>query len=116
MPSFPTISSGAVTRYPLTRTTVARTTIFEFVNGSEQRIIEGKGSQLFRLQFDRLKTADMLTVRTFFEDRKGGFDQTWDITIGAETITNCYFDGDEFSATEASEGLWAVSLDVSSRP
>lgn len=116
MPSFPTISSGVVTRYPLTRTVVARTTVLEFVNGSEQRIIEGKGSQRFRLQFDRLKTADMLTLRSFFSDSKGAFDQTWDITIGAETIPKCYFDGDEFSATEASEGLWTVSLDVSCRP
>ncbi len=116
MPSFPTLSSGAVVKYPLTRTVVARTSVLEFVNGSEQRFIEGKQTQRFRLQFDQIKTADMVTLQTFFSDSKGAFDQTWDLTIGAETITNCYFDSDEFSATESSEGVWAVSLDVSSRP
>ncbi len=116
MASFPPIASGAVTRYPLRRAIVARTTTIEFLNGSEQRYSEGRGGHSFRLVLDRLKTADMLTVRTFFESTKGGFDATWDITIGTETIVNCYFESDEWTATESSEGLWQLSLDVATKP
>jgi hypothetical protein len=114
--TFPSISSGAITRYPLARAVVARTSVLEFVDGTEQRFLEGKGSHRFRLQWDRLKTADMLTLRAFFGSTKGAFDATWDITIGAETLLNCYFESDEWSAVEASEGLWTVSLDVATRP
>lgn len=116
MASFPTISSGVVTRYPLTRASVARTKVIEFVDNTEQRYIDGTPSDKFRLQFDRLATADMLTLQTFYSSTKGAFDQTWSITIGPDTIISCFFDADEFSATEASEGQWTVSLDVSSRP
>lgn len=115
MASFPTLASGAVAREPLDRATVGRVMTLEFLDQSEQRWQDGKQTEKFRLRYDKLKTADKDTLETFFKSTKGGFDATWDFTLGGVTTTNCYFVSDEFSATETSEGLWTLSLEIAQR-
>lgn len=111
MASFPAIFSGSVALYPLQRSTRLATKVLEFTNFTEQRWRTGNRLESFTLSFSEIVLADMLTLRTFFDARKGGFDTTWDITIGGTTYPSMMFIDDTFEATEGA-GSYSVQLRV----
>lgn len=110
MASFPAIYSGSISLYPLTRTTHRATTVQEFTDFTEQRWKCGPTLEAFELVFEGVRLADMLTIRTFFDGRKGGFDATWDITLAGVTYSHMVFDGDVFETTETAGGLYSFKL------
>ncbi len=116
MPSFPTLSSGYVAKYPLTRGHTYRTTVLVAVDGTEQRFSKGSALEDFTLTWTSIRTADKNLVRDFFNSRKGAFDTTWDITLpapSAGTWTSVEFaPGQDFVATEYKPGYWQFSLKI----
>lgn len=120
MPSFPTLATGSVACYPITRGNRYRTMVYYMVDLSEQRFSRGQGGLAsFELVYTNISTADKNTLRTFFIDRFGSFDHTWDITlpdpsVGSPTTYNNmqFIPGQQFEAANLSQGRWSVTLKI----
>lgn len=129
MANFPTLSSGAVTKYPVTRRKKFRTAVYTHVDMSEQRFSKG-GAPLveFDLSFNSVTTEDKELVRDFFNNRRGSFDTTWDLTLedkyvraqdtaaasGERTVFEHlqFMPNQRFEATENKPGRWSFTLKV----
>lgn len=109
MASFPTLYSSTIALYPVTRTAHRGVQVLEFTNFTEQRWKNGAPLEAFTLQFSDMPLADMLTLRAFFDARKGGFDSTWDLTLGGVTYSNMVFESDSFDSVERFGG-YSVTL------
>lgn len=113
MPSFPTLTSGEICSYPLTRTRRFRTGVVQFVDGSEQRYAMGNGSlEEFELQAVGVSTTDKNTVRDFYLARGGPLDSGWDLTLEGTTRHNCTFVEASFLAEQQGYNRWNVSVRV----
>lgn len=110
MSSFPAIYSGSVALYPLTETYRRPVTVLQYNNATEQRWRTGKALRAFSLDFTDVSKTDMLTIRSFFDTMKGGFDHTWDISIGGTVYSNMTFENDEMAAQERPGGAYSFSL------
>lgn len=120
MPSFPTLATGSVAKYPLTRGNSYRGMVYFHADLSEQRFSRGQGGlATFELVFTNVSTADKNTVRQFFIDRFGSFDHSWDLTlpdpsVGSPTTWNNlqFIPGQQFEANNISPDRWQFSLKV----
>ncbi len=110
MASFPALFSGSVSLYPLTRGRRMPVAIQEWSDFSEQRWRRSAELARIQLTFDDVATADKEAIVTFFEERKGSFDATWDITVGGSTYSYMAFDSDELTCPESTPGLWSLQL------
>lgn len=110
MASFPALFSGSVSLYPLTRGRRMPVAIQEWSNFTEQRWRRSAELARIQLTFDDVSTGDKEAIVSFFEQRKGTFDATWDITVGATTYFYMAFESDELSCTESINGLWSLRL------
>ena len=121
MASFPSMTSGAVAKFPLTRAVTFRSGVLCSVDGTEQRFSKGNPLTNFTLVFTRVKTVDKNTIRDFFNARMGAFDHSWSLTLppsveGAPAI-GAYNDLEfvpkqSFVATEENPGFWSFTLKV----
>lgn len=112
MANFPTLSSGQVAKHPATRIRSASTKVLSFADDTEQRWKQRAPLARFTLTYRRLKQADMITLRNFFDSMKGEYDSTFSITLDGTTYNNCAFDQDEFTYVEKSEKLYDVTLKI----
>ncbi len=116
MPSFPSLSSGYLAKYPLERGRSYRTAVMTAVDGTEQRFSKGSALEDFTLAWTSVRTADKNLVRDFFNSRKGSFDTTWDITLPKPSLgtwTSVEFvPGQDFTAVEYKPGYWQFTLKV----
>ena len=94
MPSFPLIHSGTIAaKYPSSRTNRRRVAVHVFCNFAEQRYRKGARIAEFQLTFRRVNNADRLTLRTFYIERQGETDVTWDLAFDSLSYHNCRFIG-----------------------
>jgi hypothetical protein len=112
MASFPQLFSGSAALYPVQRSTRRATRVLEFNDFSERRWKNGPTLEAFVLALNDVSLADMLSLRSFFDDRKGGFDATWDITLAGMTYSNMAFAIDTFEAQERAANLFSISLPI----
>ena len=112
MASFPTLSFGTVALYPLTEVSEYRTSIMPHVDGSEQRWRQRAPLASFVLQLDRISQADKNTVQAFFDTTKGGFDSTWDITIGGTLYSYMTFEDSGLDVTESEPMRYSMSIRI----
>jgi hypothetical protein len=111
MATFPTLLSGhASVRYPLTESTRRGVQVLEFTDFSEQRWRTGPTLKAFTLSFTDLRWDDVVTLRAFFDARKGSF-EPFELTIAGDTHQYVVFVNDTFEASE-NDGAWAVELPV----
>jgi hypothetical protein len=99
--------------YPASRTVTAATQVIRYLDDSEKRFRCAPFLSGWELQFTNLRIADVDTLGGFFEDQKGAYDPTWSFPFDGTTYNHLAFDSDEFSATEAPLGRWAVNLKFS---
>ncbi len=100
MASFPNLSWGSVALYPLTETTRMATAVLTFSDFTEKRWRRGPKLKAFVMALEAIGLADVGTIRAFFDGRKGGFDSTWDITIGTDNYQNMTFINDTLEFVE----------------
>jgi hypothetical protein len=110
MASFPALFSGVVSLYPLTRGRRQPVAIQQWSDFSEQRWVQSAEVARFQLTIEDVNATDKATIVTFFENRKGSFDATWDITIGSDTYDYMAFEDDELNCTESTDGLWSIRV------
>lgn len=74
MPSFPRLSTGAITQYPVQATQQQAVQILPFVDGRDQRFLR-RGRQLRRweIQLDFLTQSELYAFEDFFKDRLGSY-------------------------------------------
>ena len=94
---------------PLQEAVSLPTRVLTFSSGAEQRFRLAPTLRRYQLQHASITAADVASLRTFFEGRKGGFD-VFDFTINGTTRYNCYLDSDVFSAVESSPMRYDVTL------
>lgn len=113
MASYPTLASGSVALYPLSQTTRLRSPVHRSLDDSEQRWMKAVPLLDFVLEYRDLSDADRQTIQTFFDSTKGGFDSTWDITLGSTTYSYCAFAVDELEPRETDKAeTWNFTVRV----
>lgn len=110
--TFPTLSTGSVAMYPVSRSLAFPAKVVRFLDDSEQRWVSGAPLNQWALTFARLKWADVLTLKAFFENQKGAFDSSWTFGIAGSSYTSMAFDQDDFTYTETGPAKFSVSLKV----
>lgn len=115
MATFPTLSFGQVCQYPVTKTLVIPSDVARWSNDTERRYATGGSYYEWELSYDKLSSADMNALATFFNARKGGLDTTWDFPFDGTTYHNCYFLQDSFQVTNRTSIYWTCTLKLRSR-
>lgn len=116
-PTFPTLASGYVAKFPLVRGRAWRSKVYSHADGSEQRFSMGYAPlAAFQLSYMELRTADKETLRTFWNSCSGSLSTSWSITLpipegSSTTWAHMQFvPGSTFEAREHSHGIWQVTL------
>lgn len=112
MAAFPTLATGSVAMYPVTRTHTRQTRVFKFLDDKEQRYRDRVRLERFELVFEHLGLADRDTIISFFDSTKGSFDATWEISLAGVTYKSCVFEDDELKWSEPIEGLYNLTLKI----
>ena len=112
MPTFPLLTTGAVTQYPSSRNITYSTFVTRFVDGNEQRFRELKAPvRTWVVKLHQLSAEEMGSLESFFRARQGQFGSftfvdPWD---GTE-YPDCSFDQDVFAASAVDENRYQGQL------
>jgi phage-related protein len=116
MPSFPTIHSGTVyVKYPASRTRRPRTVVHQFCDFSEQRHNCGAWDKLteFELSYRRVNTNDKGILRTFYIERQGVLDTTWDFPdFEGVAYQRCRFLNKELQCVKVGPDQWDLRFQI----
>lgn len=111
MASFPAVFNGSVALYPLTEGVQIPVGVLEYTNFTQQRFVAGKAIQRFNLVLEQVSKTSRDSLQTFFDSVKGGFDKTWDITVGGVLYENMVFETDAFVDREGdTPESWSITL------
>lgn len=99
--TLPTIRSGAIALYPLTRSALRPVRVIQFMNGKEQRFKVAAPYAGFGLTYSDITATDRTTLDAFIASTKGSFDNTWQFTLGSPTYGGLAFETDTFEWTES---------------
>jgi hypothetical protein len=94
--------------YPLTRSLEFKTRIVTGTNGTEQRWSETAGLEYFDLMYPHLTLTERDILLSTFNAAKGAYTQDITWSLGAESFTGLYLDGDKITATERTANIWEV--------
>jgi hypothetical protein len=108
MSAFPTLASGRLAKYPISRTVNKRTGMVSFMDDSEQRWQLPDGPTAFSLAYSNISAADMQTLQDFFAFVKGSF-QPFQFTFLDDTY-DCVFDQDELVFTENRPNRYSTTV------
>lgn len=100
MASFPTTKGGTLGMYGFQRSKEYRTEVFQFTDSSEQRWNSRVPLAKFVIVCINVNGYDVANIRQFFNDSKGGFDSTWDVTVKGVLYSNCCFADSTFPIAE----------------
>lgn len=112
MPSFPTLAHGAATMTPLIQREVRPVRVLSFASGKEQRFSVAAARRAFTLTYTGISYADVQAIENFFNSQQGAAQQSWDLTIGAQTWNYLHFASDELRITETEPTRYDVSVTV----
>jgi hypothetical protein len=110
MAAFPSVRSGSVALYPVTRAREYLTRVVQFSDDSEQRWRVRHPLARFMLEFNDVNGNELSEILEFWRSMKGRFDATWEIAIGGQTYQNMAFDSDDFSFVENRPNRYTVRL------
>ncbi len=114
MANFPTLKTGAVAQYPTDRAKNASTSVYRFVDGSEQRFRTGTATlHRWVIHLDLLDEAELTAIEALFQNVSGrygnfSFTDPWDNTVYA----NCSFDSDTLALAFADIGRGQAEIVV----
>ncbi len=93
MISFPTLTSGAVTQYPLAQNTGQSVEVIRFLDGSDQRyLMQGRTFRQWQIRLSLLTDGEIEQIETFFEAQQGNYAPfTFPDPISGEDVPNCRF-------------------------
>lgn len=112
MPSFPAPFHGAAALYPVTRAERYPVRAIRFSDYSEQRWKRCGTTARFLLQLGGITESERQDIFDFFDDVKGDFDATWDISLGGTTYQYLAFADPELTSVEGPDGLIAMVVNI----
>jgi hypothetical protein len=86
------------------------TRVHRALDDSEVRWQSSAPLQRFRLVYSDISSADLTTLQSWFDSVKGGFDSTWDFTLGGVTYSYCALSEDAFRIQEVNPELFNLTL------
>ncbi|MFL6451370.1 MAG: DUF2460 domain-containing protein [Bryobacteraceae bacterium] len=91
MASFPPLSSGAVTQYPVESSTRQSIGVIRFMDGSDQRFLRiGRALRRWQIQLNLLSDEEAAALEGFFSAQKGMFSSFTFLDPASNTqIPNC---------------------------
>ena len=114
MANFPTLKTGAVAQYPADRTRNFSTTVYRFVDGTEQRYPQyGAALKKWAIRLELLEEQELTALGDFFLSSAGragefSFTDPWDGTV----YPKCCFDSDVFDAQFLGEARGSTTVVV----
>ena len=106
MATFPVLKTGAILQYPATRVVTFATSVYRFIDGSEQRCREFAAPvRRWVVRLNLLTEGEIAELDSFYAGLQGGagafeFTDPWDGTLYA----NCHFENDSLSLQAQEEG------------
>lgn len=99
MASFPLLSSGAVTQYPIDMYSGQGVAVIRFMDGTDQRYLRtGRRLRRWRIDLTLLSEGEISALETFFIAQKGTFSAFTFTDPGSNTqIPNCRFANTELT-------------------
>jgi hypothetical protein len=97
MATFPSLSTGAVTQYPLINETVQPTQVIRFLDGSDQRFgVLGGRLRQWQVRLDLLTEGEIQQIELFFAEQLGDY-MSFDFPdpITGSLVPNCRFTAPE---------------------
>lgn len=74
MATFPALSTGAVTQYPLPMTTGQAVQVIRYLDGADQRyLIQGRTFRSWQIKLDLLNESEIQQIEAFFASQQGDF-------------------------------------------
>lgn len=91
MANFPTLSTGAIAQYPVSRAATFATEVIQFLDGSQQRcMMRGKLLRRWQLTLTQLSEEELLSIEQFFDAVQGNFGLfTFTDPITGASVPNC---------------------------
>ena len=96
MASFPVLSTGSVTQYPLGVTTGQTTQVIRFLDGSDQRYrMQGSMLRQWQIHLNLLNEDELYALESFFIQQLGGYSTfTFPDPYSGTAVPNCRFGQD----------------------
>jgi hypothetical protein len=115
MASFPRLSSGAVTQYPVGLATGQGVQVIRFLDGSDQRYLtQGKFLRAWQVRLDLLNEDEIQGLEVFFSAQLGDYAPfTFPDPISGADVPNCRFGAPglltEYRGTDANAvSFWVI--------
>jgi Conserved hypothetical protein 2217 (DUF2460) len=115
MASFPLLSSGAVTQYPVQLITGQGTQVIRFLDGSDQRyLMQGKPLRRWQIRMDLLNDRELEQLEAFFEEQEGDYlPFSFPDPFSGATVANCRLGNSSLAsnylaASVGSAALWVI--------
>ena len=98
MASFPLLSSGAMTQYPLEAGTGQGTQIIRFLDGTDQRFcLHGRLLRRWLIRLELLNDDELHALEAFFRSQQGSYTTfSFPDPLSDTSVPNCRFAADEF--------------------
>jgi Conserved hypothetical protein 2217 (DUF2460) len=114
MTTFPTLKTGAVAQYPITKVFRFQQQILHFIDGTDQRYQDCAGSlYTWVIRLDQLDEGELAALQAFFLDNQGAFGSfSFTDPWSGQVYQNCSLESDEMDITSFAEMRGATSLTV----
>ena len=112
MPSFPILSTGAVTQYPLTITSGQGTDVITFLDGSDQRYrLQGRILRQWQIRLQSLNEDEMGALEAFFAGQLGDYSTfAFPDPYSGTTVPNCRFAEETFESQYSGVDVTSTSF------
>jgi hypothetical protein len=113
--TFPLLSSGAITQYPIPLTTGQAVQIIRFLDGSDQRYLaQGKMLRSWEIRLDLLNESEIQRIEEFFTLQQGDYSRfTFADPFTGSDVPNCRLGAaglvsDYLGVDASSTSLWVL--------
>ncbi len=98
MNTFPVLSTGAVTQYPLGIATGQSSQVIRFLDGTDQRFrTQGRMLRRWQIHLDSLNESEIQALEAFFNSQLGAYSAfVFPDPYGGIEVPNCVFGADAF--------------------
>lgn len=113
--TFPLLSSGAVTQYPLPQNCGQGANVIRFLDGSDQRhLLQGRTFRQWQIQLTLLTDLELQQLEAFFEQQQGNYQSfVFPDPISGTNVPSCRFGGSTLQSEYAgvnssSASFWII--------
>jgi len=115
MTTFPTLTSGAVTQYPLLQNTGQAVEVVRFLDGTDQRyLMQGRTLRQWQIRLSLLSDSEIQQIEGFFNQQQGDYATfIFPDPISGATVPNCRFGApglltEYVGAGSSSTSFWVI--------